>query len=123
MNAKIIIALLLAALLASLAWSGYECWQNYFWKQSVRGLACYWGSARAERDFHEGKVRLFIIAGEHQSDIYSGTNDGLFQIWFPQYYSSPDSLRESAECMAAMYNSNMKSLCSHPAQTNAATNP
>lgn len=105
---KVVNVILIVALLALLAFLADSLLQNFWWKNEVAGLAYYEGAERADHDFHDGKIRLFVISGERKDDIYSGTNEGPFQIWFPQYYPHPYSSRYSIEQMVWAYNESMK---------------
>jgi hypothetical protein len=110
------IVLLVIALFTSLGILGYTMWQNYMWKMEVDGLAGYMGSTRAMHDFRAGKIRLFVIAGERDEDKYSGTNDGPFEVWYPQYYPQYEPVRSPTERMVEFYNRKMRHMREHPAK-------
>ncbi len=76
---KVVIVLLIFALGTSLVFLAYTRSQIGWWEMEVYGLAGFEGSERALHDFQNGKVRLFVIAGDHDHDEYSGTNEGPFQ--------------------------------------------
>jgi hypothetical protein len=111
---KIFCAVLIAALFTSLGFLAHAVWQNYWWKEEVYGLAGYMGSERALHDFRDGKLRLFVISGQRDDDKYSGTNDGPYQIWFPQYYTIVYPMRYSMEQQVEFYNQKMRYMHEHP---------
>ena len=119
---KVVITVLVVAFLTSLVFLAAALWQDFWWKKAVSGLACYEGAERAKHDFHDSKIRFFVIAGDHEDEIYSGTNDGPFQIWFPQYFRKPYSLRYSAEQMVWAYNEEMRIDQNFAAKSVAPTN-
>jgi hypothetical protein len=119
---KGVIVILVIALFVSLGFLTHTLWLNSIWKLQVNTLAGYEGHERARRDFEAGKVRLFIISGERDSDKFSGTNDGPFEVWFPQYYPKFYPFRYSEEEMAAAYNDRMKYLHEHAGQGRVTTN-
>jgi hypothetical protein len=101
---------------------GYEFLQNQMWKMQVETLAGYEGSTRARHDLSAGRLRLFVIAGERSDDKYSGTNDGAFEVWYPQYYPLYYPFRYSAEQMVSSYNDKMRYLHEHPEKPLTITN-
>jgi hypothetical protein len=119
---KVVIAILVIAFLALFAFLADSLWQNFWWKKEVAGLAYYRGAERADHDFHDGKIRLFVISGERDDDVYSGTNEGPFQIWLPQYYPILYSSRYSTEQMVSAYNKTMKLNQNAAAKSLASTN-
>jgi hypothetical protein len=119
---KVVIAILVIAFLALFAFLADSLWQNFWWKKEVAGLAYFRGAERADHDFHDDKIRLFVISGERNDDIYSGTNEGPFQIWLPQYYPYPYSSRYSTEQMVWAYNETMKLNQNAAAKSPASTN-
>jgi len=115
MALKIFCGVLLIALFTSLGFLVYFGWQTFWWKQEVYGLAGYEGGTRALRDFKSGKLRLFVISDECSRDKFSGTNDGPFEIWFPQYYpDAPYPMRYSVELMVRFYDDKMRYMQEHP---------
>jgi hypothetical protein len=120
-NNKAIITFLVVLLLISIGFSAYERWQSYWWKEEVSMLAFCYGGTRAELDFREGKIRLFVISGERKNDIYSGTNEGPFQVWFSQYY--PDRFsRYAGERLVDGYNNHMDFMQSRAPEAVSGTN-
>jgi hypothetical protein len=119
---KVVIAILVIAFLALFAFLADSLWQNFWWKKEVAGLAYYRGAERADHDFHDGKIRLFVISGERDDYVYSGTNEGPFQIWLPQYYPHPYSSRYSTEQMVWAYNETIKLDQNAAAKSLASTN-
>jgi hypothetical protein len=105
---KISIAALAFALFTSLGFLTYVLWQNSEWKQQVYALAAYEGGERASHDYQAGKLRLFVIVGERRDDKYSGTNDGPFEIWYPQYFPDSYPFRYPTEVMVSFYNEDMR---------------
>ncbi|MEI6392581.1 MAG: hypothetical protein WCT12_15930 [Verrucomicrobiota bacterium] len=119
---KIVIALLAVALCTSLGFLARALLTNFTWKLQVDSLAGYEGSTRATHDFQSGKVRLFVISGRRPDDEFSGTNDGPFQVWFPQYFSEIPTFRYAAETMVAAYNNRMRYMHEHPERYPVSTN-
>lgn len=119
---KIAIAIIVVALFTSLGFLARALWLNSVWKAEVNALAGYEGGERASPDYRDGKLRLFVISGERDDDKFSGTNDGLFEIWFPQYYPKLYPLRYSEEEMVEAYNNRMKSMNEHLEKFQATTN-
>ena len=121
----VFVAILIVALLTSLGFLARALFENYVWKMEVENLAWYRGVTHARRDFEAGRLRLFVIAGERRGDVFSGTNDGPFGVWFPQY--SPDAypMRYSTEQLVEAYNQRMRYMQAHPERylpgTNAVT--
>ena len=116
------VAVLAVGLLVSLGFLARAHWQAYWWKSEVYGLAGYRGSIRARQDFQAGRLRLFLIAGERSDDKSSGTNDGPFEVWYPQYYPKPYPMRYSVEQMVEFYNRKMRYMHEHPEKFLAQTN-
>lgn len=119
---KVVIAVLVVTLLTSLGFLVYARSQVFWWQEQVYGLAGYEGSTRALHDFQNGKLRLFVIAGERDHDEFSGTNDGPFQIWFPQYYTAIYPMRYSMEQEVEFYNGKMRYMHEHPDKFLTTTN-
>jgi uncharacterized membrane protein len=119
---KTVIVLLILALGASLGWLVYTRSQIGWWEMEVYGLAGFEGSERALHDFQNGKVRLFVIARERDHDEFSGTNNGPFQIWFPQYYTALYPMRYSIEREVEFYNRKMRYMHEHPDRFLTSTN-
>ncbi len=63
-----------------------------------------------------------MISGEQDGTKYSGTNDGPFEIWFPQYYPKNYPLRYQIEQMVAAYNDRMRYMQAHPQKNLIETN-
>ena len=97
-------------------------WQNFWWKVEVESLAEYMGATTALRDFRRGKLRLFRVNGERSRDEYSDTNDGPFEIWYPQHFTSPYPLRVETERRVKTYNMKMKHMHAHPERFLGGTN-
>jgi hypothetical protein len=119
---KIVIGVLAVGLLISLGFLTYARFQNELWEEMVYGLAGYKGSMQALRDFRAGKLRVFVIAGENEKDRFSGTNDGPFEVWIPQYYPTFYPFRFSTEQEVAFYNRKMRYMHEHPAEFAATSN-
>ncbi len=119
---KVVIAVLVVALFTSLGFLARALWRDSWWKMEVYGLAGYEGSTRALHDFRDGKLRLFVIAGERSNDKFSGTNDGPFQVWYPQYYTELYPMRYSIEQQVEFYNRKMRYMHEHPEKFLTTTN-
>jgi hypothetical protein len=108
---KMIIAVLTIALVASFLFLIYsQLWENSNWKAEVNSLGRDQGWYEAREDFQAGKLKKLVIAGDHEEDKFSGTNDGPFEIWNPIYMSSwPYPDRYSVEMEVVGYNLGMRS--------------
>jgi hypothetical protein len=111
---KVVISIFVVAFLTSLGFLVHARSQDFWWREEVYGLAGYMGSERALHDFRDGKLRLFVIAGERDDDQFSGTNDGPFQVWFPQYYPAVYQMRYATEQEVEFYNGKMRYMHEHP---------
>jgi len=85
---KVLIAFLAVALITSLCLLGLARSRNYWWEQEAYGLAGLVATKQAMEDFRQGKLRLRALQGENEHLRYSGSNDGPFEIWIPQFYPS-----------------------------------
>ena len=113
-----LVSLLLLLNLTSLILNATAYWQinrPMGWRDEVYllegGVACY----RALDNFRDGHLRLYRLGGESEKDIYTGTNDGPFEIWTPQFYPSlgPAHLY-SKEQFIQFYNGKMRHMYAHP---------
>lgn len=124
---KIVIAVLAIALITSLLLFGRALRHKSPWEAEAVELANFKGSERALCDFQAGKLRLFVLEGASESDTYSGSNDGPFEIWIPQYYPPRGSAnRSSMERWIAVYDHQMRYMHDHPekfATTTKANSP
>ena len=120
----VVIAALTVALLASFALLAREVCRNGEWEVQVRDLASKQGWTRASDDYRSGRVRLFVISGLLSDDKFSGTNDGPFEIWFPQGFGDDWPSRCAVETMVGHYNQEMQLqlLHEHPERSPLATN-
>jgi hypothetical protein len=121
-RARFAVIFLALAFTIAAGFLGYELWQNLMWKMQVETLAGHEGATRARHDLSVGRLRLFVIAGERSDDKYSGTNDGAFEVWYPQYYPQYYPFRYSAEQMVSSYNEKMRYLHEHPEKPLTITN-
>jgi hypothetical protein len=119
---KVFIIALIIALFTSLGFLAHAVWLNVWWKEEVYVLAGYEGGTRALHDYQNGKLRLFKISGERDADKFSGTNDGPFQVWFPQYYTVVYPMRYSKEQEVEFYNRKMRYMHEHPEKFLTTTN-
>jgi hypothetical protein len=119
---KTVIAALVVALLTSLGLLVQAHRQSLQWQSEVQGLSGFWGSTRAKHDLLAGTPRLFVIAGDRKTPVYSGTHDGSFEVWYPEYYTENLPSRFSTEQMVLVYNEKMKYLHDHPDQLLTSTN-
>jgi len=119
---KIAIAVLALALLTSLGFLVHALFQIWWWKQEVWGLDGQVAAYRALDDFRAGKPRLFVISGERDKDTFSGTNDGPFQIWYPQYYTEIYPMQYSMEQQVRFYDDKMRYMQKHPERFLTSTN-
>jgi len=119
---KIVIGVLVVGLCTSLGFLVRALSNNFTWKLQVDSLARYEGSTRARHDFQSGRLRLFVISGGRSDDKFSGTNDGPFEVWFPQYFSEIRPFRYAADTMVAAYNDRMRYMHEHPERYPVSTN-
>jgi hypothetical protein len=63
-----------------------------------------------------------LISGGRSDDKFSGTNDGPFEIWFPQYFPEIRSFRYAEETMVTEYNDRMRYMHDHPERYPVGTN-
>lgn len=120
---KILAAILALALITSLGFLGRALWRNYWWEQEVYGLMGLVASKRAMEDFRQGRLRLLVMAGENERLRYSGTNDGPFEVWIPQFYPSLGyPHRFSTEQKVEFYNRKMRYMHEHPEKFVTKTN-
>jgi hypothetical protein len=119
---KIYNVVLIIALFTSLGFLVHALWQNLQWKMQVETLAGYEGATRARHDFQAGRLRLFMIVGERSDDKFSGTNDGPFEVWYPQYFPEYYPFRYATTVMVTNYNERMRFLREHPDKSLETTN-
>ena len=119
---KIVIGVLVVGLCTSLGFLVRALSNNFTWKLQVDSLARYEGSTRARHDFQSGKLRLFLISGGRSEDKFSGTNEGPFEVWFPQYFPEIRSFRYAEDTMVAAYNDRMRYMHEHPERYPVSTN-
>jgi hypothetical protein len=119
---KVVIVILAVAFLVSFHFLVRALVDNFAWKQSVELSAPAAGAMFAHLDFQAGKLRLYMISGERSDDKYSGTNDGPFEVWFPEYSASPYPMRYRAEQWVAGYNRSMRYMYEHPERFMNSTN-
>jgi hypothetical protein len=117
---KVAILVLIVALFTSLGFLAHALWRNsmweqqmFLWEQQVYGLAGYEGGTRALHDFRAGKLRLYVISGERDHEKYSGTNDGPFEVWYPQYFPEYYAFRYPVEVKVSFYNDKMRYMHDH----------
>jgi hypothetical protein len=120
---KLLVALLVVALIASLGFLGRALWRNYWWEQEAYGLAGMVATKQAMEDFRQGRLRLRVIQGENERLRYSGSNDGPFEVWIVQFYPSLGfPHRYSMEQQVEFYNRKMRYMHEHPDKFAAVTN-
>ena len=91
--------------------------RNEVLKEQAYTLGSRAGVMQASRDFRDGKLRLYVIAGERPFERYSGTNDGPFEVWFPESDGG-----YGVEVMVSAYNDRMRFMHTHPTKFLNATN-
>lgn len=119
----VLFGLLALSLLGSVVVNAWVYWQIYGiggWRDQVYELEGVVASRRATRDFQAGHVRLYKLGGESEADKFTGTNDGRFEVWVPQFYPSLGRAhRYSTEQFIDFYNGRMHYLVSHPEKIRA----
>ena len=104
--------------LASLIIIGWGYSQIYGiggWRDEVYGLQGMVASDRAMRDFRAGHLRLYRPGGESEEAKFTGTNEGPFEVWVPQFYPSLGSAhRYSTDQFIEFYDRKMHYMFSHP---------
>ncbi len=114
----LLIGLLSVSLLPSLLLAAWSHWQIYGtggWRDEVYGLEGMVASGRALDDFRDGHLRLYRLGGENEKARYTGTNDGPFEVWIPQFYPSLGRAhRYSTEQFIEFYNRKMQYMQTHP---------
>ena len=114
----VFIGLLLLSALCSLVLAATSYWQIYGiggWRDEVYGLEGMVAAERALDDFRDGHLRLYRLGGENEKAKYTGTNDGPFEIWIPQFYPSLGRAeRYATERFIEFYNGKMHYMQSHP---------
>ncbi len=114
----VLIGLLAIALLCSLllnAWGYLQIYGIGGWRDQVYGSEGVAASDQALDDFRSGFLRLYCLGGENEKAKYTGTNDGPFEIWMPQFYPSLGRAhRYSTEQFIEFYNRKMQYMHTHP---------
>jgi len=119
---QIAIVVLFASVLVSLMFSvflnAWGYWQIYGiagWREQVYEGEGTVASLQALDDFRDGHLRLYRLGGESDRGKYTGTNDGPFEVWIPQFYPSLGRAhRYSTEQFIEFYNRKMRYMHSHP---------
>ena len=120
---KTVIAALTVALVTSLGFLGRALWRNYWWEEETYGLAGMVAASQAMDDYRHGRLRLRVLQGENERQRYSGSNDGRFEIWIPQFNPSLGyPHRFSTEQQTQFYNRKMRYMHEHPDKFKAMTN-
>jgi hypothetical protein len=114
----VLIGLLAIVLLCSVllnAWAYLQIYGIGGWRDQVFASEGAAASDRALDDFRDGRLRLYCLGGESEKAKYSGTNDGPFEIWIPQFYPSLGRAhRYSTEQFIEFYNRKMQYMHTHP---------
>lgn len=111
----ILVAVLTVALLASLGFLGRALWRNHMWETEAYGMTGLIATEQAMKDFGQGQLRLLALAGENDELKYSGTKEGPFEIWNPQFYPSLGyPHRFVHEKYVEFYNRKMRYMHEHP---------
>lgn len=121
-RAVVVTMVLVFAFMVVAGFLGYELMQNQEWRMQIDALASYAGATRAKHDFQSGKLRLFVIDGERDDERYSGTNDGPFEVWHPQYFPGAYPSRYATEQTIKAYNEHMRFLREHSKNSFQPTN-
>lgn len=114
----VVIGLFAILLLGSASLIAWGYWQIYGiggWRDQLYASEGAVASRRALDDFRAGHLRLYTLGGESDKAKYTGTNDGPFEIWIPDFYPSLGRAhRFSTEQFIAFYNSKMRYMHTHP---------
>jgi hypothetical protein len=112
---KIAVWSLALLLFASLSWSGYLLFQNYWWKRSLDKVADQAGMAQAMSTFRSGRLVLWEIDTTNDATGFSGRRDGPFEIWFDEYHSElPSPWNYAQRRMNQAHNATMRRMYEHP---------
>ncbi|HTY86559.1 MAG TPA: hypothetical protein VMB80_03765 [Candidatus Acidoferrum sp.] len=111
-------ALISVSVFGSLWLAGWSYWQIYHmggWRDEVYELVGVTASTQAMDDYQEGHLRLYTLGGESEKPKYTGTNDGPFEVWIPQFYPSlGHAHRYATEQFIEFYNRKMHYMNAHP---------
>ena len=114
----VIIGIFLVVVLEGAALMAWGYWQLYGiggWRDQLFASEGAVASRQALDDFRAGHLRLYTLGGECEKAKFSGTNDGPFEIWIPQYFPSLGTAhRYSTEQFVEFYNRKMKYMHEHP---------
>ena len=114
----VFLGLLSAFLLCSMLLNAWGYWQIFGiggWRDQVYQSEGAVASQQALHDFREGHLRLYCFGDESDRAKYTGTNDGPFEIWIPQFYPSLGRAhRYSKEQFIEFYNRKMRYMHSNP---------
>ena len=115
---QIAIGLLGALLLGSVSLIAWDYWEIYGiggWRDQVLVSESLVAWREALDDFRDGRLRLYQLGGESEKRHYTGTNDGPFEVWVPQFYPSLGRAhRYSTEQFIEYYNRKMRYMHTHP---------
>ncbi|MBL8820040.1 MAG: hypothetical protein JNL58_28710 [Planctomyces sp.] len=107
--------LLSVSLVAAIAVAAHGILRDWLWQEEVYPLIGIFGSARADEDFRNGKLRLFELGSEQERDTFTGRSEGPFEIWNPQYFPTRGyPHRYVTEEMVVFYNLRMQYMHAHP---------
>jgi hypothetical protein len=105
------------------AWGYWQIYGIGGWRDQLYASEGSVATREALDDFRAGYLRLYSLGGESERNKYSGTNDGPFELWIPQYYPSLGRAhRFSREQFVAFYNRKMRYMQTHPDQFRGETN-
>lgn len=110
-----LVIVLVSGSLGIAAWSYWQIYGIGGWRDEVYGQVGMTATTRAMDDFHERHLRLYTLGGESEKAKYTGTNDGPFEVWIPQFYPSLGRAhRYATEQFVEFYNRKMHYMHDHP---------
>ena len=110
-----LVAVLLLGSSVLIAWGYWQIYGIAGWRDQLYAAEGADASRQALDDFRNGHLRLYTLGGESEKAKYTGTNDGQFEMWIPQFYPSLGRAhRYRTEQFIEFYNRKMKYMHEHP---------
>jgi hypothetical protein len=123
-KSKIIIALLVIALLASLGVLAYSLYQNYAYRTVLEATAEDDGRLKAMWSFHKGSLKLWQFEPTNHETRFSGHLDGPFEVWLTECPTNMPAAWTFAERIIwDEHNKMMRYMYQHPDRFKGDTTP